>query len=63
MPPESGEKSGTPGAALQAGMARRARRLASRLQDSAERLLGRNLFWAVFFVAILAPVVSQQECS
>ena len=57
------ENTGTRGQVLRVKLARRARRLASRLQDAAERLLGKNLLWGLVFVALLAPIASQQECS
>jgi len=44
------------------GPSARVRRLAARLQDSAERLLGKNLLWAIVTVTLLTPLVSQQEC-
>ncbi len=51
----SGESSGVP-------RATRSSRYASSLQEAFERLLARDLLWAVVFVVLLVPVVTQQEC-
>lgn len=40
----------------------RLRRQRYQLQGFVEELMGRNLLWAMVFVLVLTPVVSQQEC-
>lgn len=52
-------KSGTTGWPALQSMLRRKR---SQFRDLVEDLLGRNPLWAVLFVLVMAPVVSQQEC-
>ena len=46
-----------------AGWNARFSRKVSYLQDAVERILGRNALWAVFFVLLLTPILSQQSCS
>jgi hypothetical protein len=43
-------------------LASRIRRSASSMQNAVERVLGKNVLWAAVFVALLTPILSQQEC-
>ncbi|HKY31342.1 MAG TPA: HDIG domain-containing protein [Candidatus Polarisedimenticolia bacterium] len=46
-----------------AGAGARTRRAAARLQAVCERLLGKDAAWALLVLAVLTPLVSQQECA
>ncbi len=45
-----------------AGISARLRRHISPLHDALERGLGKNTVWAVVFVVLLTPILSQKEC-
>ena len=58
--PEPGAASST--TSFWSSLTSRIRRNASSLQNAVERVLGRNIVWAAVFVALLTPILSQQEC-
>jgi len=58
-----GDQTASGGGASGPPQATRSSRYASSLQEMFERLLSKDLLWAIVFVALLAPIVTQQDCA